>query len=214
MLKLGRITVRAVLSSLLLLAAWGAQARTVAVGAVNFEDPVVVEGVPLQVNGSGVRTRLMFKVYSAALYTQTKVGTTEAFHKLTGPKRIHVIMLRDVPGDELGKLFTRGLEANLDRATFSRLIPGILKASNLFSECPVLKSGMGFTVDWVPSRGAVLNSSCIARTEVINEPEFYAALLNIWLGPKPADDELKASLLGTAAKTPRDARPGSGEAAN
>ena len=214
MLTLGRISVRALLCALLVLTAWGAQARTVAVGAANFEDPVVVDRVPLQINGSGIRTRFMIKVYAAALYTQAKVATTEAFHKAAGPKRIHLVMLRDVPGDELGKLFTRGLEANLDRATFSRLIPGILKASNLFSECPVLKSGMGFTVDWVPARGAVLNSSCIARTEVINEPEFYAALLNIWLGPKPADDELKASLLGTAAKTPRDARPGSGEAAN
>mgnify|MGYP003536977639 CR=1 FL=1 len=214
MLKLGRITVRAVLSSLLLLAAWGAQARTVAVGGVNFEDPVVVEGVPLQVNGSGVRTRLMFKVYSAALYTQTKVGTTEAFHKLTGPKRIHVIMLRDVPGDELGKLFTRGLEANLDRATFSRLIPGIIKAANVLSECRTFKAGMGFMVDWVPARGAVINSTCITRTEVINEAEAFAALLNIWLGPKPADDDLKASLLGAAPKSTRDARPGSGESAN
>ena len=214
MLTLGRISVRAALCALLALTAWGAQARTVTVGTAKFEDPVVVDRVPLQINGTGIRTRLMFKVYAAALYTQARVDSTEAFHKLSGPKRIHLVMQRDVPGDELGKLFTRGLEANLDRATFSRLIPGILKASNLFSECPMLKSGMGFTVDWVPSRGAVLNSQCIARTEVINEPEFFAALLNIWLGAKPADEELKASLLGAAAKSSRDARPGSGEAAN
>ncbi|MFS9599030.1 chalcone isomerase family protein [Acinetobacter baumannii] len=32
--------------------------------------------------------------------------------------------------------------------------------------------------------------------ETIKEPEFFSALLRIWLGDKPADDALKDALLG------------------
>ena len=105
MLTLGRISVRALLCALLVLTAWGAQARTVAVGGVNVGKAGVVDRRPLQITYPCKQTRFMIKVYAAALYTQGKVASTEAFHKAAGPKRIHLVMLRDVPGDELGKLF-------------------------------------------------------------------------------------------------------------
>jgi len=50
--------------------------------------------------------------------------------------------------------------------------------------------------------------------EVIKEQEAFTALLNIWLGAKPADEELKARLLGAAPKSARNLKPASGEAAN
>jgi hypothetical protein len=33
-------------------------------------------------------------------------------------------MLRDIDSAELGKLFSRGMEDNMERAAFSKLIPG------------------------------------------------------------------------------------------
>ena len=209
-----RFLAQAASCALLVLATGSAGARTVTLDAARFPDPALVDGVSLPMNGAGIRTRLMFKVYAAALYAQTRFDSTEAFHKMPGPKRIHVIMLRDVPGDELGKLFTRGLEANMDRASFARVIPGILKASELLSECRTLKAGTGFSMDWVPSRGAVLTAPCTQRVEVIKEHEAFTALLNIWLGAKPADQDLKARLLGTAPESARNLGPASGESAN
>ena len=35
--------------------------------------------------------------------------------------------------------------------------------------------------------------------EPFKEPEFYAALMRIWLGTAPADNKLKDALLGKAA---------------
>ena len=40
------------------------------------------------------------------------------------------------------------------------------------------------------------------QNEPIKEPEFFNALLRIWLGPSPADRLLKDALLGHAAPTP------------
>jgi hypothetical protein len=36
----------------------------------------------------------------------------------------------------------------------------------------------------------------VPQGEPFKEPEFYDALLRIWLGPNPADWKLKDSLLG------------------
>ena len=38
-----------------------------------------------------------------------------------------------------------------------------------------------------------------AQGEPIKEPEFFTALMKIWLGKSPADAQLKAALLGKAA---------------
>jgi hypothetical protein len=34
----------------------------------------------------------------------------------TGPKRLTITMLRDIDSAELGKLFSRGMEDNMDRS--------------------------------------------------------------------------------------------------
>ena len=50
--------------------------------------------------------------------------------------------------------------------------------------------------DWVPGTGTVLTLNGKPMTEAMPEPLFYNALLRIWLGEKPADDDLKEDLLG------------------
>ena len=113
-----------------------------------------------------------------------------------GPKRIHIHMLRDIDGNELGKLFTKGMEANVSREDFAKSINGVLKLSEIFASRKQLNNGDSFFVDYVPGVGStvVLNGKPIG--EVIKEPEFFSSLLRIWLGDKPADDALKEALLG------------------
>lgn len=43
-------------------------------------------------------------------------------------------MLREIDSTELGKLFSRGMEDNMDRAAFSRIVPGVLRMSQIFSD--------------------------------------------------------------------------------
>ena len=114
-----------------------------------------------------------------------------------GPKRIHITMLRDIDGNELGKLFTKGMEANAPRDEFVKSINGVLKLSEVFASRKQLNSGDSFSVDYVPGVGStlLLNGKTVMG-EPIKEPEFFSALLRIWLGDKPADDALKDALLG------------------
>jgi hypothetical protein len=177
-----------------------AQAATVDVSGVKLEDRVTVAGSPLVLNGAGVRYKAVFKVYTAGLYLGQKAETTEAVLAATGPRRMTITMLRDIDSAELGKLFSRGMEDNMDRAAFSKLIPGVLRMSQVFSDHKKLKEGETFLIDWIPGTGTVLTIKGQVEGEPFKEPEFFNALMRIWLGPKPADWMLKDALLGKAKK--------------
>jgi hypothetical protein len=173
------------------------QAQVVEVANVKYEPTLDLAGQKLQLNGAGVRYKAVFKVYTADLYLTHKVNTTPEVLAAPGPKRIHIQMLREIDGNELGKLFTKGMEANAPRDEFVKSINGVLKLSEVFASRKQLNSGDSFSVDYVPGIGStlLLNGKPL-MAEPIKEPEFFTALLRIWLGDKPADDSLKDALLG------------------
>jgi hypothetical protein len=175
-------------------AAW---AQAVEVANVKYEPTLDLAGQKLVLNGAGVRYKFVVKVYTAGLYLTHKAGTTAEVLAAPGPKRIHIQMLRDIDGNELGKLFTKGMEANAPREEFVKCINGVLKLSEVFASRKQLNSGDNFSVDYVPGVGStlLLNGKSI-MPDPIKEPEFFSALLRIWLGDKPADDSLKEALLG------------------
>ena len=178
------------------------------VSGVKFDETIDLRGTKVQLNGAGVRYKAVFKVYAAGLYLNKKASTTEEVLAASGPKRMSITMLRDIDSGELGKLFSRGMEDNMDKAAFSKLIPGVMRMSQVFSDCKKLNAGDTFTVDWVPGTGTVISVKCNQNTEPFKEPEFYNALLRIWLGPHPADARLKDSLLGKAPAATNPGQPG------
>lgn len=178
---------------------WGATAvtaATVEAAGVKFEDTIDQRGSKLVLNGAGVRYKAVFKVYSAGLYLSKKTSTPEEALSMAGPKRISITMLRDIDSNELGKLFTRGVEDNAPRSEMSKLIPGLLRMGQIFSDQKKLVAGDSFTFEWVPGTGGVLTVKGKPQGEPFKEQEFFTALLRIWLGPNPADWKLKDALLG------------------
>lgn len=188
---------RALLLACLLLPAAGWAQLTVS--GVKYDEVTELRGSKLQLNGAGTRYRGPFKVYTAGLYLGQKSGSPDEAYTAAGAKRISVTMLREIDAAELGKLFIRSVEDNLDRAAFSKLIPGLMRMSQIFTEHKKLQPGDTFTLDWVPGTGTVVSVRGVQQGEPFREPEFYVALMRIWLGPNPADWKLKDSLLGKPA---------------
>ena len=191
----------------LLLAA--ALASTASLAQTTSTEPVKINGViyaptlqsqgkTLELNGAGTRYKAVFKVYTAGLYLEKPAHSFQEIAAMPGPKRISVTMLRDIDSAELGKLFSRGMEDNMERAAFSKLIPGVMRMSELFSQHKKLLTGENFSVDWIPGQGSIVTVKGQPQGEAFKEPEFFNALLGIWLGPKPADQQLKKALLGEA----------------
>lgn len=180
-------------------------AQALEVAGVNYPPQAMVAGKPLALNGAGIRYRFVVKVYTAGLYLPAKADSAEQVLAMPGPKRLHIVMLREIDSNTLGKLFTRGMEDNSSRAEFGKAIPGTLKLSELFAAKKKLVAGEHFSVEYTPGQGTmILVNGQPGLSEPIKEPEFFQSLLKIWLGPKPADDLLKSALLGKEASAPRD----------
>ena len=177
----------------------GAAAATIDVGGAKIEDTVDLQGSKLQLNGAGVRYRAVFKVYAAGLYIGKKAGTPEEVFAAPGPKRMSITLLRDIDSNELGKAFTKGFEENSPKGEMSKLIPGLIKMGQIFSDQKKMAAGENFTIDWIPGTGTLITVKGKQQGEPFKEPEFYAALMRIWLGPSPADFKLKDALLGKAS---------------
>lgn len=192
------------LAAALAFAAPAVHAQTTEVGGVKYDNSIQVAGSRLQLNGAGIRYKAIFKVYTAALYLGAKAPTTEAVLAAPGPRRMHIVMLREIDANELGKLFTRGMQDNASREEFTKSIPGTIKLSDIFSARKRLAAGDAFFVEYVPGTGTTIFVNGKPQSEPIKEPEFFNALLRIWLGNQPADAQLKDSLLGKAPASARD----------
>nr|WP_232077295.1 chalcone isomerase family protein [Variovorax sp. PBL-E5] len=184
--------------ALAVLAAASACATAVPIeaGGVPFDEAIRLGGRPLLLNGAGVRNKAVFKVYAAGLYLSTRATTTEEVLSMAGPKRLAITMLHDVDADVLGRLFTHGVEDNSPRSRMSQLVPGLLRMGQIFSDQKELKAGDSLVIDWIPGAGTILTIKGATQGAPIREPEFFDALLRIWLGPVPADWKLKDALLG------------------
>ena len=174
-------------------------AGTIELHGVKFDDSATLGGSKLALNGAGTRYKAIFKVYVAGLYLSGKAGTLDEVIALPGPKRMSVTMLREIESAELGKLLTRGMEDNMGKAEMSKMVPGLIRLGQLFAEQKKLGPGDNFTLDWVPGTGSVVTVKGKVQGEPFKEPEFFRALMAIWLGPSPADWKLKDALLNKPA---------------
>jgi Chalcone isomerase-like len=171
-------------------------ANAAEVNGVKFEEAIDLSGSKLVLNGAGTRYKAVFKVYAAGLYLGKKASTPEEVMGAPGSKRISITMLRDIDANELGKLFSRGIEDNMPKSEFAKLIPAILRMGQMFSEYKNLKTGDVFTIDLIAGTGTVITIKGKPYGEPFKEADFFNALARIWLGANPADWKLKDAMLG------------------
>jgi len=172
-------------------------AASVEIQGVKLEDNADVQGSRLQLNGAGTRYKGPFKVYVAGLYLGKKASTPDDVVNQAGPKRLSITMLRDIDAAELGKLLTRGMEDNMTKSEMPKLISGLMRMSQIFSDQKKMTAGDNFLIEWIPGSGSVITVKGKVQGEPFKEAEFFKALMSIWLGPVPADWKLKEALLSS-----------------
>ena len=162
---------------------------------VTLPDTVTLEGtsVPLQLNGMGYRTKFIFDVYILGFYTESRVDSRDAVQELTGPKRIIMHMVREeVSREKMANALREGFEENSSDEQLAKLNARIQTFTDYF---PDLKKGDVIILDYVPTSGTRITINDKVKG-VIEGADFYAGLLDIWLGEEPADDDLKDAMLG------------------
>jgi hypothetical protein len=161
---------------------------------VALPDSITIDdtNVPLQLNGMGYRTKFVFDVYVLGFYTEAKASSRDAVQALTGPKRIVMHMVRDVNREKMANALKDGFEENSSAVQLSKLNERIQTLTTYF---PDLKDGDVVILDYVPAAGTRVTVNGKVKG-VIDGADFYAGLLDIWLGEEPADEELKDAMLG------------------
>lgn len=138
----------------------------------------------------------MFRVYAMGLYLPDRRDSMREIVSRDEPRRLLIKMLRDVDADTFNDMLTE--YANGKGGTLQpQVIDLMLHLARLIASQPHgLRSGDVLTFDWVPGIGTVVELNQKAVTEPLRGVSFYHALLDIWLGEKPADQGLKTKLLG------------------
>jgi hypothetical protein len=166
------------------------------VAGVTLEESVHVAGHQLQLNGAGVSSRLVFKIYAIGLYLQDHRRTPEAVLSSRGPRRLFIRLLRDVSSEEFEDAVLNKLAASASQQD-NALAGHMLRLGKAIASQPQgLRQGDLLTLDWIPGTGTVVELNRRPLTPPLQDIAFYNALLNIWLGDKPADARLKTGLLG------------------
>jgi len=166
------------------------------VSGVKLEDKAQLESRDLVLNGAGLRTRFrVVKVYVIGLYLPEKKTDPAAVLSLSGPKRTEIHMLRDVGADTFTDALIEGLKANHSETDYKALEPRVKELSDTMAQIGEAKKDMVIALDWTGG-GTILVVNGKPAGKPIAGEDFYKALLRIWIGDKPVQDDLKKSLLG------------------
>lgn len=173
-----------------------ARAQTVEMEGQKFEPTVQVGGQTLMLNGVGLRKRAIFKVYVNGLYVPQKSTSAATIINEKGARRASLRMLRDVDADSFVSAFTEGMRNNLSEAQVTALKPQIDAFTSTLKAIGEAKKGDVINFDYTPDGGTRIIVNGQPRGAPIPGAEFYSAVMRIWLGDKPVDDDLKKGLLG------------------
>jgi hypothetical protein len=180
---------------LLLLLALAFPAAGAEVAGVTLENSANVANTELVLNGGGLRQRVFFKVYAMGLYLPKKIGSAPEAINAQGPKRVLIHMLRDVEAGQFIDALAEGIRANHSEAEAKALEPRVRELGAIMAEVKEAKKGMRIALDWTGEGTQVSIAGKPAGAQIAGE-DFYRALLRIWLGDKPVQDDLKKALLG------------------
>jgi hypothetical protein len=181
--------------SIMVAMAAGLSFAAVEVSGVKFEDTVSVGGQELVLNGAGVRSRFMVKVYAAGLYVSQKSSNAKALVEAKTARRVQMVMLRDLGADQLADALKDGIDNNATQSELDAIKSEIDQLLNIMRAMKEAKKGQAIALDFAADGKTTVSVNGAARGNVASEP-LQRALLKIWLGDKPIQNDLKSAMLG------------------
>ena len=185
-----RRSLRAALVSILSLAAV-APGFAGEVAGVTLPDTTTVEGKALKLNGMGLRTKVVFKVYVAGLYLESPSKDAAAVISSDQVKQMHLSLLRSLDHSKITEAITEGFEKN----SKSQLAGLKSRLDRLNSMIPNVEKGDRIMLTYVPGKGTIVSAKNVEKG-VIEGKDFADALFSVWLGTTPVQVDLKKGLLG------------------
>ena len=158
---------------------------------VTLPDTAQIGSTTLVLNGLGLRTKYMVKVYVAGLYLPQKSSDAIAIVNADAPKRIVMHFLHGASKQQMSDAFDESFSDNTPdaRKTMQADI------DRLFGALEPVKEGDQMVFTYLPGAGTTLAINGNDKTTIAG-PTFGRMLFSVWLGPKPPNAGLKKGILG------------------
>jgi long-chain acyl-CoA synthetase len=173
--------------------ALSASAHAAEVGGVKLDDKTTLGGQEVVLNGAGIRTKAIFKVYVGSLYVPAKAADLSAV-LAKAPRRIQMNLLRNLSSDQLIEALVDGLKDNNTPQELAAVKAQVDELVAIMKAIGDAKEGNVVTMDFVDGATRI-GFNGTAKGSIAGEP-FNRALMKIWLGDKPIQADLKKALLG------------------
>ena len=184
------------LSIALLCMALNAPAQALDISGINFAEHAPLAGSDLVLNGAGLRIKLFFKIYAIGLYLPQKADNAEAILNTKGPRRIQIITLRDLSGEQLTDALLDALTTNHSEAEMNKLAARVAQFRSTMLAIAKVPEKTVIRLDYLPPSGTRLTVGTEQKGADIAGQDFYQALLRIWLGNAPVQADIKGKLSG------------------
>jgi hypothetical protein len=147
----------------------------------------------LVLNGAGIRSKFIFDIYVGALYLTKRIHNAEQILSDSSAKRISLYFLYDkIEKEKMINGWNEAFEDNLSDTQFASLKPEINSFNAAFGV--TVKDDM-VIIDFLEDGTTTVTINQIKKASIKNK-NFQRALLSIWLGASPADEDLKEAMLG------------------
>jgi len=158
---------------------------------VTLPDTVQIGSTTLVLNGLGLRTKFVVKVYVAGLYLAQKSSDATAIIKADAPKQIVMHFVHSASKNQIADAFQDSFNDNTPDAvkTMKSDIDRLLGALE------PLKEGDQMVFTYVPETGTSFTINGKEKLTIAGAA-FGQVLFSVWLGPKPPNAGLKKGILG------------------
>jgi hypothetical protein len=165
-----------------------AAARVVA--GVPVPEGILLQGRSLTLNGAGLRRSLVFDVYVGALYLPARCAEAADILTADAPWAVMLTFRRNVAHHRILEAFVDAFEKN-SPGQLDRLREGLERFHAVLED---VREGEVLELHYLPGEGTTLRAA--GGTATVPGRAFGEAILRTWLGEHPADERLKAALLG------------------
>lgn len=163
------------------------------VGGVKLADKAALDGKELVLNGAGIRTKLMFKVYVASLYLPAKASDLAGV-LAANPRRVQLSLLRDLSADDLAGALADGIKETSSAEQVAAVKAQTDQLLSIMRSVGQAKTGDVVTMDFAGGETRIAFNGQ-SKGSIAGEP-FNAALMRIWLADKPVQADLRKAMLG------------------